>query len=174
MKPKKNLVVCPFERGQRQKMLFESESKALNFIKFNAQDLEYGQNSLRAYYCPCCGGWHITHQPLREKYSTENVEKRVTSICRPYKRRKLSVPELKVLEQNDIKKSVLQALAKYTEDEIRIIRTFGRKKRRSWIFEHCGLSPDQDSEAYNLGVNELRRLLWEIPQAELTALIEKV
>lgn len=56
-KPKKNRVMCP-DCG-RQKMLFESEPKANNFIKFNKDDFENGDD-LRPYYCPACCGWHIS------------------------------------------------------------------------------------------------------------------
>ena len=47
MKPK-NRVMCP-DCG-RLKMFFESESKANNFIKFNKDDIENG-DELRSYYC---------------------------------------------------------------------------------------------------------------------------
>lgn len=56
MKPSKNKVHC-YDCG-RNKMLFESEKKALNFIKFNSENIEE-ENSIkpiRAYFCQsCCG-----------------------------------------------------------------------------------------------------------------------
>lgn len=52
-KPTKNRIMCP-ECG-RAKMLFESESKARNFIKFNGDDFGH-ENELRPYYCQSCGG----------------------------------------------------------------------------------------------------------------------
>ena len=61
MKPTKNRVMCP--DCFRPKMLFESRKKAINFIKFNKDALEYGGETLRAYFCQSCGGWHISHQP---------------------------------------------------------------------------------------------------------------
>ena len=57
MSKPKNRIMCP-DCG-RQKMFFESESKANNFIKFNKDDFENGDN-LRPYYCPACCGWHIS------------------------------------------------------------------------------------------------------------------
>ena len=62
MKPK-NRVMCP-DCG-RLKMFFESESKANNFIKFNKDDIENG-DELRSYYCPACCGWHISHKQYKQ------------------------------------------------------------------------------------------------------------
>lgn len=60
MKATKSRVYC--RDCGRQKILFESESKALNFIKFNADDIEEcgGYAPQRAYYCISCAGWHVT------------------------------------------------------------------------------------------------------------------
>lgn len=60
MKPIKSRIYCP-ECG-RQKILFETEKKALNFIKFNSEEIEEesGRAPIRAYYCEFCGGWHVT------------------------------------------------------------------------------------------------------------------
>lgn len=46
----------------RKKILFETEKKALNFIKWNADEIEEesGYRPHRAYFCDCCGGWHVT------------------------------------------------------------------------------------------------------------------
>lgn len=57
MKPTKNRIFCR-ECG-RAKMLFESEKKAMNFIKFNSEEFD-SKTPNRAYYCEVCGGWHVT------------------------------------------------------------------------------------------------------------------
>ena len=46
----------------RPKMLFESEEKARNFIKFNAGEISERSRHVpvRGYYCQFCGGWHVT------------------------------------------------------------------------------------------------------------------
>lgn len=63
MKPTRSLVYC--HETRRQKILFESESKADNFIKFNADEIREssGYAPVRSYYCISCGGWHVTHLP---------------------------------------------------------------------------------------------------------------
>lgn len=59
----KNRIMCP-DCG-RQKILFESEAKANNFIKFNKDVINNG-DKLRAYYCSACCGWHISHQKFHK------------------------------------------------------------------------------------------------------------
>lgn len=81
MKPIKNRVFCP-ECG-RAKMLFESREKALNFIKFNKEEIleETGFAPKRCYYCDACGGWHLTSRDEKER--TVSFTRK---IIRDYKR----------------------------------------------------------------------------------------
>jgi hypothetical protein len=60
MKPSRNKVFC--QDCERAKILFETEKKADNFIKFNTEEIaeESGYGPQRSYYCLFCGGWHIT------------------------------------------------------------------------------------------------------------------
>lgn len=60
MKPTKNKIYCYGCR--RSKMLFESQAKAKNFIKFNADAIreETGVAPIRIYYCAYCAGYHVT------------------------------------------------------------------------------------------------------------------
>ena len=71
-KPKNNRVMCP-DCG-RAKMLFESESKAKNFIKWNGGDIDTHGGELRPYYCPACCGWHISSKPHVEQYDHRTEE----------------------------------------------------------------------------------------------------
>ena len=72
----KNRIMCP-DCG-KQKILFESESKANNFIKWNKDDIENG-DKLRVYYCSACCGWHISHQ----KYH-KDMEGRTDKMIKAY------------------------------------------------------------------------------------------
>ena len=60
MRPIKNRIFCV--ECQRPKILFESKSKALNFIKYNSDEIkeENGIAPIRTYWCKSCGGWHVT------------------------------------------------------------------------------------------------------------------
>ena len=71
MKPKHRIYCREFGRS---KLLFESESKALNFIKFNSEDIlkDGGKAPNRAYYCECCGGYHVTSIKKPRRYNRVN------------------------------------------------------------------------------------------------------
>ena len=82
MKPSKR-IYCR-ECG-RSKLLFETEQKALRFIKFNADEneAETGRKRERAYYCECCGGWHTTSMKNKPHSLT-----RVNKVLEAYYREK--------------------------------------------------------------------------------------
>jgi hypothetical protein len=75
MKPTKNVIFCP--DCQRRKMLFESEAKAMNFIKFNGEAIEElsGKAPIRAYFCEACAGWHLTSKEA--KYESASPTEKV-------------------------------------------------------------------------------------------------
>jgi len=87
MKPTKNKVFC--KDCERTKMLFETEKKAENFIKFNHEEIEAesGYSPIRSYFCIFCGGWHITslkekiviskNEQMFEEYKHEKEKKKV-------------------------------------------------------------------------------------------------
>ena len=59
MKPNKCRVMCP-DCG-RPKMLFETEKKAMAFLKYNGDAVNPdGTREMRVYYCPGCCGYHIS------------------------------------------------------------------------------------------------------------------
>lgn len=83
----KNRVMCP-DCG-KQKMLFETEKKAENFIKWNGDKLDTTHNMLRAYYCPACCGWHISHKCYRESYDTHT-----DNMIQAYREQKKSLTKI--------------------------------------------------------------------------------
>ena len=56
-------------------MLFATEKEAKAFIKWNGDDIDTGGGILRSYYCPSCGGYHISSKPFKPsyKYLTDNL-----------------------------------------------------------------------------------------------------
>lgn len=48
--------------AKRTKILFETERKAENFIRFNSAEIaeQSGYSPVRSYYCIVCDGWHVT------------------------------------------------------------------------------------------------------------------
>lgn len=62
-------IVC-----KKPKLLFASEQKADNFIRFNAEEIakENEKVPVRSYYCKACGGWHVTSSPKRQFIRKKN------------------------------------------------------------------------------------------------------
>ena len=71
----KNRIMCP-DCG-RAKILFETESKAKNFIKFNGNDIHH-DGELRVYFCPACGGYHISSKEYKKNYDS-NTDKLIAA-----------------------------------------------------------------------------------------------
>ena len=55
-------------------MLFETERKAQDFLKWNASEIKGGEN-LHPYYCKACCGWHLTHVDHCEEYDVRMDER---------------------------------------------------------------------------------------------------
>lgn len=83
MRPK-NRVFCNL--AGRPKMLFETEEKALRFLKFNTNnedDWKKHKVPIRAYYCSSCMGWHLTSHRNYNK-TLEDDEKYISSVISSY------------------------------------------------------------------------------------------
>lgn len=95
MKPTRSLVYC--HETRRQKILFESESKADNFIKFNADEIREssGYAPVRSYYCISCGGWHVTHLPefRHEKTISEIMTDKMNEAIENRKKARMAVSQ---------------------------------------------------------------------------------
>lgn len=77
-------------------MLFETKSKADNFIKFNKDNIleENGYAPVRSYYCEFCCGYHVTSNSSVE--TGERLDKIEHNILMQF-----SSPKLNDLEFND-------------------------------------------------------------------------
>ena len=150
-KPKRNKVRC-LAIG-RNKMLFESKSKADRFIKFNEEDIRKTgtiglKGNLRSYYCKVCGGWHITHADLTE----EEIQERESRIDDVIKRAHRDL---------EIKKKISEDQA---HDAYQFIKTFdlksygGKKKFKKYIREHQELIPP------GLKLDQIYHIINEMPQ----------
>lgn len=77
MKPTNNRIFCI--GCNRPKMLFESQSKADNFIRFNIEEIAIHSHKVptRSYYCTFCCGWHVTsvNERDRAEYNDTRDEK---------------------------------------------------------------------------------------------------
>ena len=90
MKPTKNHYYCV--ACHRPKMLFETQAKANNFIRYNAAEmLQAGTKApVRSYYCSLCGGWHVTSNPSTE--DGERLDQRDNELVKRLEARKTVRP----------------------------------------------------------------------------------
>ena len=109
----KHRVFCP--SANRQKLLFETERKALNFIRYNGDviEKESGYRPIRAYYCTCCGGYHTTSQQhntltdeqldaIVERGESASVELKLSAISRNTERRVEEVTKISFTTDDDM------------------------------------------------------------------------
>lgn len=93
MRPK-NRVFC--YECKRLKLLFKTERKAQDFIRWNWEDIQEqsGRVPTRVYYCECCGGWHTTSSVKKDVQSKTQVVIDKFNECKnmkkAYKRRAVS------------------------------------------------------------------------------------
>ena len=130
MKPKRNLVFCV--GCHRNKMLFESQAKANNFIKFNSEGIkeENGKAPVRSYYCEFCGGYHVTSNPSLTE--GERLDSR-------------DIQKMKQLDQYgaqvDIAKKLQMSLATKI-DKIRFLLSCGQADQAQDLIDICAIDLD--------------------------------
>lgn len=140
MSKPKNRIFCP-DCG-KQKMLFESESKANSFIKWNKDSLING-DKLRAYYCPACCGWHISHQ----KYH-KDMDERTDKLIEYYNKAKTKIifPRM-----DEIINEIYQELVKSNLKDRKEINMFLRQSQ----FSHYGQFVKQEAKVKYYTENKL-------------------
>lgn len=108
-------------------MVFETEKKAQNFMKFNNQNFDNTEVvPVRAYYCSACGGWHVTKRKTWNKYKEDPAEKLVRAYKnitekkpkRPKEVRKVEEEADKTLLYDTAYKLVCDLRYKYAHDHL--------------------------------------------------------
>jgi len=97
-------------------MLFETETKADTFIKFNGKEIENetGYKPERSYFCTYCGGWHVTSQ--KEYLIIKSRTEKVLDLYEQAQAKKAQIrAELTLVREEKIKelKEILDAIEKY-------------------------------------------------------------
>ena len=141
MKPIKNHIYCIGCR--KSKMLFETQAKADNFIKYNSEGIkeENGKAPVRSYYCEFCGGYHVTSNPSAlegERLNTRDQQK-----MKQVERYGYLVEEVKKLQAYLLKKN----------EEIRILLCCGESDRAQDIIDVCSFELDDFFERNNCTKN---------------------
>lgn len=110
----------------RPKMLFETERKANDFIRWNGDEIDTHGGQLRAYYCPSCCGWHISHYRYHESYGH-----RTENLIGAYERTKKSMDKIdRLIHHDTVKKAhrnIEQEAADIYRDMPEQIKAVGQK-----------------------------------------------
>lgn len=113
MKPTNNRIFCI--GCNHSKMLFESESKANNFIKFNKDEIAVQSDKVpcRSYYCSFCCGWHVTSaDEERVKYIEEKDRKIWEHIYSKRKKKKNKLSQFSNKEMSSILEEIFSLLVR--------------------------------------------------------------
>lgn len=139
MKPK-NLIYCRAIR--RSKMLFDTESKANNFLNFNSEEIleETGKAPVRSYYCTLCGGWHVTSNPSKEigeQIDTElqNKIERIISLRKEAKKK--TAVKKDTPEEESIKNRIMKRL-----EDFYVLLVSGRFNDAEDTLDNCKFDLD--------------------------------
>jgi len=115
-------------------MLFETEKKANNFIKFNSEEIEEesGFKPERSYFCIACNGWHVTHhkedlsfKSITEKFFGSSHDKEEQKTSEEEEEQKALLLAQKEEEERWIHLQKVQNLTMYLEKVEKNIKILG-------------------------------------------------
>jgi hypothetical protein len=98
MKPTRSRIFC--RDSGKSKILFETEKKADNFIRFNAEEIASasGFSPVRSYFCISCGGYHVTSKETAQEVSRS--EKVLEEYNRYKQETKTGKQKMKQIKEN--------------------------------------------------------------------------
>lgn len=131
MKPTRNHVFCYGCR--KHKMIFETQAKADNFIRYNSEDIleENGKAPVRSYYCQICGGYHVTSNPSSEV--GEHLNQRDHQLIQNLIAYKNDIEEVKALSASLSKRLV----------HIKALLFFGQVNEAEELLDICNLDIEE-------------------------------
>lgn len=118
-------------------MLFETQAKADNFIRYNGDDIleESGKAPVRSYYCEICGGYHVTSNPSVESGELLNQrDRRLIEAAIAFKKKKGLAHEKDVEEYKVLCASLHKRLEK-----VRALLLSGELADAEDLLDICGL-----------------------------------
>ena len=146
MKPTRNRIFCYGCR--KQKMLFETQAKADNFIRYNSEGIleENGKAPVRSYYCEMCGGYHVTSNPSAEV--GERFNQRDRQLIHKITAYQKEIEEVKALS----------ALLSKRLERIKALLFFGQVDEAEDLLDICNLDIEEISSHPLRGTGKLTTL----------------
>lgn len=146
MKPIRNKIFCYGCR--KHKMLFETQAKADNFIRYNSEGIleENGKAPVRSYYCEMCGGYHVTSNPSAE--IGERLNQRDRQLIHNLTAYQKEIEEVKALS----------ALLSKRLERIKALLFFGQVDEAEDLLDICNLDIEEISSHPLRGTGKLTTL----------------
>lgn len=146
MKPTHNKVFCYGCR--KHKMLFETQAKADNFIRYNSEGImeENGKAPVRSYYCEMCGGYHVTSNPSSEV--GERLNQRDHQLIQNLNAYKKDTAETKALSESLSKRLM----------HINTLLFFGKVDEAEDLLDSCNLDIEEIGSRHLRGAGKLTTL----------------
>ena len=121
-------------------MLFDTEKKAENFIKFNSEEIEKetGFKPERSYFCIACNGWHLTHKKI-----ILNIKSR-TEVIQDLYNQEREQKELIKAQQEALK--IEQQKAVRVKLEIELQKALEKKQQKALEKEKKAQRKEQEKE----------------------------
>ena len=163
MKPTRNKIFCYGCR--KHKMLFETQSKADNFIRYNSEGIleENGKAPVRSYYCEICGGYHVTSNPSSEV--GERLNQRDRQLIQNIAAYRKDIEEVKALSASLSKRLV----------HIKALLFIGHVDEAEDLLEICNLDIEEISSHQLRGSGKLTALRGRVDKMyQLLATIKDV
>lgn len=163
MKPIRNKVFCYGCR--KHKMLFENQSKADNFIRYNSEGIleENGKAPVRSYYCEICGGYHVTSNPSAEV--GERLNQRDRQLIQNITAYRKDIEEVKALSASLSKRLV----------HIKALLFFGQVDEAEDLLDICNLDIEEIGSHQLRGSGKLTTLRGRVDKMfQLLATVKEV
>ena len=143
MKPIRNKIFCYGCR--KHKMIFETQAKADNFIRYNSEGIleENGKAPVRSYYCEMCGGYHVTSNPSSE--IGERLNQRDRQLIHNLTAYKNEIEEVKALSASLSKRLV----------QIKSLLFFGKVNEAEDLLDICSLDIEEIGSHHLKGSGKL-------------------
>ena len=118
-------------------MVFESQAKADNFIRYNKEEIEEenGRAPVRSYYCKLCGGWHVTSKMSEAvMFSSDKRDERIMAEVDEFSKSHEDIQPYLMEADEKLKVAELMILQGRINEAEQLLRDW---RKRLNPFRHC-------------------------------------
>ena len=118
-------------------MVFESQAKADNFIRYNKEEIEEenGRAPVRSYYCKLCGGWHVTSKMSEAvMFSSDKRDERIIAEVDEFSKSHEDIQPYLMEADEKLKEAELMILQGRINEAEQLLKDW---RKRLNPFRHC-------------------------------------